>query len=296
MAITKQKFGAVLLLDALGAGRLDVEGSTQFLKVSQTFRESLRSVMDSISKHGEFLDHETRPVEMHAFGDSVFFAWEAGAAPDGQYPITDALAMASVASTVGLAWAVRKGTLFRGALTVGNYVTDGEVAIGPAAADAAYWYEEPKAALVILTPQAATQWEAALESDKVGTSKQVLADAFTEFVVPLKRVGDKRMWTIPWPRHFSVQVETDEKEEAAPRQVLLEIFEKMEAPPKAGVILLNTVKYFDEVMRRFPLDKIAMDAHDSGMRDAEALMRMESGEHDDEHEASGLEQLKPDRS
>jgi hypothetical protein len=92
--------------------------------------------------------------------------------------------------------AIDGGFLFRGAVAAGKFYSleDFDFYIGPAADDAAHWYDKANWAGIILTPSTGEMLDAALTVDAMQGAN------FRRWRVPLKCPGPDTMWAIDWPR------------------------------------------------------------------------------------------------
>jgi len=88
------------------------------------------------------------------------------------------------------------GFLFRGAVAAGRFYSleDYPFYIGPAADDAAYWYDKANWAGIVLTPSTGETLDAALVTDEVQAAN------LRRWRVPLKCPGPPTMWAIDWAR------------------------------------------------------------------------------------------------
>lgn len=257
------KFGTVLLLDALGVSTLSVTTSKDFLEKSLQFSEVITDMMDQMVRGGQEWNMPVSKSEMFTFGDTLLFTWEVTMGEDITQ-FVNTMVLTGSAVNVGLASAFDMGLLFRGALAIGEFVTSTNIAIGPAVADAARWYEQSDQIGVILTPKTGVMWEMMLEANK---EDPLIQDIYVKYSVKLKDKGSMNLWTIPWPIHFSMRIEADEEIKLKPKDAFMRTIASFDISPGSESKYLNTIDYFDNIMESHRIDKGAIKAHKHGVQD-----------------------------
>jgi hypothetical protein len=124
------------------------------------------------------------------------------------------------------------GFLFRGAVSAGKFYSREDLPfyIGPAADDAAYWYDKANWAGIVLTPSTGKLLDAALSVDSMQGAN------FCQWRVPLKCPGPETMWAIDWPR------------DDGRRSVMLERFNRNENDPRVREKRDSTIAFYDALV------------------------------------------------
>jgi hypothetical protein len=181
-------FGFIALLDALGVSSYSLESSKIFIRNRDILIEQLQTIS---AKLGE-LERDLISPEIFTFGDTLLFTWNVGKERimKGLVPVGEWI---STAILLG----IRYKMLFRGSISVGEYITEKNTVVGPAVADAAAWYEDADWFGVTLTPSLEFHLISLIESE-YGKEKVDFEKWFVEYPIP-RKMGNKRQWCVSWP-------------------------------------------------------------------------------------------------
>ena len=145
--------------------------------------------------------YNAHPPEIYPFGDTVLFIWDLANHPK---PDVFLLYFANIASFL-MILALDKGIVFRGAMTIGDYIQNENVVIGPAIADAASWYELANMIGIIVTPYCGQFISSICEDIPINPTAYPpnymagISLSFRKYNVPLKGGIEESLWTINWP-------------------------------------------------------------------------------------------------
>jgi hypothetical protein len=195
---SKRKFGAVVMLDALGARSLTVDNAEGFLIARKNFTDALQDELAKMHTWAAIVDDDMdgRNPDIRTFGDTVLLSWELPKdRPERHLPrLVESLGPAVF---VGL----EVGFLFRGALAVGYYIQDETTLVGPAVSDAASWYERCNWLGIIATPACGHRLSLISEEEFKPTNTSV-SQWMVEYHVPLSHGGTRKLWTMSWPTRY----------------------------------------------------------------------------------------------
>ena len=182
-----------------------------------------------------------------SFGDTLILTWEID-----EKDISKCLIPISIWITATIAYSLSKKRLYRGALSIGKFVSDDKHVIGPAIADAAAWYEEADWFGVILTPISKTYLLDAIEEwDRIKFLEEGISykSFFVEYMVPFKKAVEKSFWTIPWPISFYDQKsflnKLPEYSKLSPPKLLCKCLEDLPKPKGVQSKYSNSLTYFE---------------------------------------------------
>jgi hypothetical protein len=215
-------FGIVVILDALGAKSLTINGAREFLKLRDVLAIDIPFLHNAIhSTVAEFVDtptnasinHEYSDVidqirqsrhEVVTFGDSFILLYQCN-------PQTIRFALASVAHwcALNISAAMDSKVFLRGALSIGSYLYGGSqsnTVLGPAVADAATWCDLADWIGVVVTPSTGYYLEqSAINPNELRHHSQFhffKQQYYFKYQVPLKGNHQENLWTLMWPCNF----------------------------------------------------------------------------------------------
>lgn len=103
---------------------------------------------------------------------------------------------------------IKNGILFRGSVSIGDFLYGDNVVLGPAVFDAHDWYESADWFGIILSPKIQLWLESALETEKRKESHDAIfffEYGIVQYDVPLthrEKEKEKKFWVIAWPAHY----------------------------------------------------------------------------------------------
>lgn len=144
------KYGFVVLLDALGTRTASLDKAKHYLSLIRTIEEQIKGSLQATLSGRDVDPQIFDTLSIRFFGDTLLITYEIkDAKREAQYFERIAFVL-----QLFLCRALELGLMFRGSLSIGNYVDKDSVVLGPAISDAATWYEELDMMGILLTPHA----------------------------------------------------------------------------------------------------------------------------------------------
>jgi len=193
----ERKFGILALMDALGARTMNIEKSEKYLKGIASLEFAIQTTYHITQ--GEESDPSLLPVKElkpRFFGDSILMTYQV------QNPelLTKFLDKVIFTLNCFVPDAMELGILFRGALSIGYYLEEQDVALGPAVTDAANWYEKADFIGIILTPSASHHIKAGCAKERGPDALDCfLAGPLVSYDVPLSDGKTLETYALNWP-------------------------------------------------------------------------------------------------
>jgi len=226
--IEDNQYGIIFILDALGASTYSNEKIKHFLFSRKLINDY---IMRSNKEGQSFLENE---VETYTFGDTVIVAIPIENRLSTALIISAAICMMSeyLFASLGL------GILYRGAFSIGNYISDREsnTVMGEAVTDAAAWYEKSEWMGVSSTPGTNN----VLEYELMGDLKDIRQ--LVDYPVPMKDKRKLDLYTIAWPLNFLDIADVDR----ANKDFLSQLIENP-IPFGTEQKIINTKTYFSYI-------------------------------------------------
>ena len=210
------KLGVVVLLDFLGVSTFDARGCTEFLSKRVKVLERLELAKKEVAKFG------AAELSIRTFGDSILVTW-----PTGIVHSDDVLVMGEVLKIV-FHTCIANQILLRGAVSAGEFVEtqtqNDSVAVGPAVADAAAWFEAADWSGIIATPRTGHLLDFR-QRDCICTGDPdpaLMEGTFVKHSVPIRSKGAtsgeskemRRLWCLAWPEWLTRISGSNEKRAA----------------------------------------------------------------------------------
>ena len=186
----RKKYGAVVLLDALGAATFSELKIRQFLSA----RGEIHSFVHNFAS--DFGGGRKGPLRIFTFGDTIILTLEMKLKEEAKLG-TAILGLFMVIRRY-LYHSLRKGLLFRGALSMGSYIEDVKTntVMGQAVSDAAAWYDKAEWMGVACTPGTKNVLE-------YYAGEQEWQTRFCcRYPVPMRDGEVFDLYTIAWPALF----------------------------------------------------------------------------------------------
>lgn len=189
LAETKEEFGCVVLLDALGT-----KGIWRRQNPNEII-ENWNAVIDSQTRV-IIEDDENKKVitKILAFSDTLIMTKTSDSVEDLFYSVTlDLVTMIPLAMCENI--------FFRGCISIGKFYSSDKIIIGPAIDEAAQYYELPQWVGVSATPSFFNIIE---ENPSFQNSTRV-----TKWDIPLKHTTEKNGWAINWVEFTKLPIMQD---------------------------------------------------------------------------------------
>lgn len=188
------KTGVVVLLDFLGARNFSIEDSIKFIADRDEIVEELHRTELSI-KNKDTDVTTTYKLEIATFGDSILIAANTGEQNKGQGLYLISLMLKDI-----ILYCLTKNLLIRGSISSGDYIfdTSTNTVIGPAIADAAYWYEAANWIGIITTPKLHLFLKSTDRNIIALSVPNYIPETIIEYNVPLKNGKKISLYAINW--------------------------------------------------------------------------------------------------
>jgi hypothetical protein len=241
-----KKYGIVVLLDALGARTASIEESKNYMTALEAIKEDIQS-----SNELEHLDipNEIRKsfgdITPRIFGDSILITSplrdrEIATLGHGLKYIGSALAFL-------MTEAIHRKILFRGAVSIGDYISNPDLVLGPAVADVANWYEQLNMVGVMATPKASFHFKRLSVATKLDVNmKTRVFDRWEAYAAPTK-LGEMETYMLDWPYIYSLNCTSVQEAELR----FYEGFNEFEQPLGTEQKYANTEKFFSCLVNRY---------------------------------------------
>ena len=136
---------------------------------------------------------------------------------------------------------LREGFLFRGALSIGDFVQSEATVIGPAITDAACWYEMADWFGIIATPSCGHRLSYFAEILK--KENKDLHAWYVEYEVPLKKGKKHSLWVVSWPAQYPPIL--GNVMDVGPKKLFLAHLRDFPVPGGTEAKYSNTITFFD---------------------------------------------------
>jgi len=236
----KQKYGAVILLDALGASDYSDVKIKKFLSA----RTEINSIILNLSKELKGMEESTKfnMPSIYTFGDTIITTVELN---DQKYIAAHIIGI-SLLMRRYLFHSLAAGILFRGAFSIGSYIEDSDsnTVMGEAVTDAVAWYAKFDWMGISSTPKT----NSVLEYHFSGREKSLDDIHYMHsFAVPLKNGSTFNLYTISWPAAFFNKDFLKIAGKDNPRKWFLELLQNLPVPKGTEMKYENTKAYFTYV-------------------------------------------------
>jgi hypothetical protein len=196
--VLNTKFGIVAMVDALGSRTAGIDSSRNYLNAIRKLEAEITSLisvtLSSAEEKTAGMRDALEAFNPRFFGDTILCTYEV--ADKGHFH--EFFARATFVLNALMCYALDLGVLFRGALSVGEYLESQSVALGPAVVDVASWYEMPEFIGVIVTPSTANYLKADFRN-QYGEDQNPIPRAIMKWDVPVKNSGTLGTFALNWP-------------------------------------------------------------------------------------------------
>jgi hypothetical protein len=265
----KNNFGFVLMMDALGVSNYTNDECLKYLKL----QSELISILNGIKEKNHPHSYHYQNSQISKFGDTLIICYPFDSAKISEDEQISIIWDVSIASAIILVWGITNGILFRGCISVGEYISAENTVLGPAIFDANEWYEIANWFGVIITPKSQLFIDSLLErsnaisnGEKVKTKlSDVINTLLISYEVPLSKSPNnltttKKFKTVGWPGQYYQKTYRELTTSKMPprAQLLSQLFhiaESKEGEPK----FQNGINYFDWYCQRLNLDKFDLN-------------------------------------
>ena len=230
----QRQFGAIAILDALGASYYSEQEIIQFLSSRDRVLADLNEWIEE--EHG-VVRIDPNDLEIFTFNDTIIIVLKSGMARitlDKSISFTALLRKFLVDS-------MAEGILFRGSAALGAFYVDSKTntVMGEAVTDAAQWYEKSDWVGVHFTPRSFIELTRMVEVDDRSPRW-----AFTRWGVPLRDGGELDTYAVNWPKIFLLKARPW-PDDLPPRSKLLKFLGRHRVPQGTEGKYFNTIKFFD---------------------------------------------------
>lgn len=197
----KSKFGIIVLLDALGARNMSIQMSQNYLVTVDHLRkeihDALRITLDIDKKEKKGAEKLFNKLRPRFFADSLLMTYEV----IRERQINNYLGRICFILNILIVQALEKGILYRGAISIGDYIENEDIVLGPAVTDAANWYDRWNMIGVMATPATSHYIKAAHNTSLEDVKKGVDTDQdMVLYGVPVTGSEPQYTYALNWPR------------------------------------------------------------------------------------------------
>lgn len=248
----KEKFGLVILLDALGASAFTSDQIKTFLSTRSEVNSIVKGLARQIPKEVKL----GNPV-IFTFGDTLVITIPITLKADVQKQITIAILL----MRRYLFHSLLHKVLFRGAFSIGHYIVDprSNTVMGEAVSDAAQWYERADWMGLSSTPKTNTEIEYHLGDEALDDFKYLF-----KYPVPMKSGAEMELYCISWPGAFFDKTIRKMTTEPSPRKWFLSLLKDLSYPATASAKYEHAKEFFLFVEQRMANPSLNTDAPPAG--------------------------------
>jgi hypothetical protein len=204
----KAKYGFVVLVDALGTKTDTIESSLHYLKVIDAIKSQVQFAHQANLEVGLFKQKVFKSLSIRFFGDTIMITYQVKK-KNLEYEYFDNL---SFILRGFICRALELGILFRGSISLCEYIDKGNIVLGPAVFDAAAWYDKLDMVGIIATPKTTASLKSIfLQKEKKPFPSWIDAVLDTH---PLKIANSIETFALNWPHHLNYNKAQEETAEA----------------------------------------------------------------------------------
>jgi hypothetical protein len=245
------QFGIVVMLDVLGVSSYSIEECKDFIKKQEMLQTHLKDYRNfrshlAFNKYSDFI----------TFGDTIIICWPIKQ-EETEHPI-QILQSISIELAVLMVWGIENRILFRGSVSIGDYILDKNTALGPAIFDANNWYNSADWFGIIFTPKSQLFIESAINNfQRIKNEKSnFLLRVAIPYDVPLTHAkNDKKIKTflaINWPYSLRIQEEFNYTPSALEKT--LDCLYKLPLSKEGEQKILNGLEFYKTCAKNFEND------------------------------------------
>jgi hypothetical protein len=238
----KTKYGFVVLIDALGTKTDSIESSERYLKAVGQIEKAIKISHFIAYRAAETTDLKLfKNLKIRFFGDTLLLTFEI----KSKLREHDYFKGLSYILSHFILEALELGILFRGSFSLGEYLEDGNIVLGPAVFDAAAWYDKLEMIGIIATPRTTMSLKSIfLQRDTTAISSWI-SGVFDEY--PLKGGGQIELYAINWPAALEGDDRDPKRETEKSR--FYRLMRNFSVPLGAESKLQNTEQFFLKLYR-----------------------------------------------
>ena len=202
----EEQFGIIVMLDALGISSYSLDQCRAYIDKQNKIRKDLERKQQSLEEYNFFKNASTA-----IFGDTIVIC----------FPITESDNTPKISILAWISWylgslihlGIHNQILLRGCISIGKYIKNENIVLGPAIFDAHDWYESADWFGIIYSPKSRLWIDSEIEKEKLEKKDDSLLGLFelstVKYKVPLVRnrneIPTKEFWAIAWPSFYSSQ-------------------------------------------------------------------------------------------
>jgi hypothetical protein len=238
------KYGFVALLDALGTKTASIKSAQRYLdninEIESGIQYALKATVVPDALKNPKLDPEIfSEISTRFFGDTILITYEI---KDRKQEL-EYFTRITFILQLFICNALETGLLFRGSVSIGEYIDKEAVVLGPAVSDAANWYEQLDMIGVVFTPQATIAATSIVESynnplrwrKNTGTTAVLVRP-------PLKdtKVSDIELFLVNWVESIILFCKSE-----SPQEWFYRVIRQFSIPWGVESKFVNTVRFFE---------------------------------------------------
>jgi hypothetical protein len=243
----ENNYGFVVLLDALGSKTASLTDAKRYIESVDRIRTYATYSYNASIKGSPKETDRKNDLTTILFGDTILMTLKITDSNE-EYAVFEHLCF-----VLGefINDSLKEGLLFRGSISIGDYVQNESIIMGPAVTDAATWYEQLDSIGAIFTPHATTVLKGMfLKAIQVTPSSEFTnwTNAILEFP-PLKSGLELELFCLNWP--LAAYTVFSLKSEIGINEIkiwMYDIFRKFPVPLGTEKKYKNTEQFFLKVI------------------------------------------------
>lgn len=181
-----KNFGLVVMLDALGVSSYSLDQCRIFIEDFRHLERELKRDKKRLKFYPFYND-----FDYIIFGDTIILCWPLISENKTKTKLSDLEILAIVSDHIQYIfnWGLSHKILFRGAISLGDYIVDKNIILGPAIFDAHNWCEVTDWFGIVCTPKTRLWlvWKIEELGQKNKNLSNAIADYYVSYNVPLSK-------------------------------------------------------------------------------------------------------------
>lgn len=258
------QFGAILMIDALGVSSYDIDQCKRFIKFLQDSKKQYEQTKNEeieMNKEPNPYNFSLPNSNLLQFGDTIIMYWAIDRQKTDEY--LNLIQYVAQEAQVWIGTGIDFGVLFRGSISIGDFIVGENTILGPGVFDANDWYNKADWFGVIFTPKCRIFVDSVINSlkdskvESIQRHLKLISDFLTvPYEVPLKKVGlfksKKEFLTVTWPvSSYGMEYMHTQKTGIPPFTIILEKLKKTPSSKQGENKRANGIKYYKWCEKQF---------------------------------------------
>lgn len=227
----KAKYGFVALVDALGTKTNTIDFSIRYLKAIDSIEQDVKDALEAVFEYNGSVPRIFKDLSIRFFGDTILMTYQV----KWNGLEHDCFDTFSFILRGFISNAFERGILFRGSLSLGDYIEHENAVLGPAVFDTAEWYDKLDMIGIITTPKTTIALKKILPKNLRYYRNEVVLDSY-----PTKTGTPTKTFALNWPAYLNLGKNRME----TPEQRFYKYFNKFPKPVGTRSKFDNTEQFF----------------------------------------------------